>query len=223
MLLAGILAVLAQATAAPAPPAPPAAPGPPGPVVVITTNVGRIVVALDKQKAPIAVKNFILYVRGGHYDHTLFHRVVPRFMIQGGGYDEADMSEHPVRPPIKNESLNGLSNRRGTIAMARLEAPDSATAQFFINLRDNRQLDGRPGKPGYTVFGEVVEGMEVVDRIAAVRTTTRGRHRNVPVTPIVIQRVREAPGWKPKPEPTPEPATAPEAAPVTEPAPEAVP
>jgi cyclophilin family peptidyl-prolyl cis-trans isomerase len=222
MLLTGVLAVLAQAaTAAPAPPAAPPA-GPKGPVVVITTNVGRIVVALDREKAPVTVKNFVQYVRGGHYDHTIFHRVIRRFMIQGGGY-EADMSQHPLRSPIKNESLNGLSNRRGTIAMARLAAPDSATAQFFINLKHNRQLDGRPGKPGYTVFGEVVEGMDVVDRIAAVKTTRRGPHRDVPVTPIVIRRVREAPGWKPKPEPTPEPAMVPEAAPAAEPAPEAAP
>jgi peptidyl-prolyl cis-trans isomerase A (cyclophilin A) len=153
-------------------------------------------------------------------------------MIQGGGY-EADMSPHPVRAPIRNESLNGLSNRRGTIAMARTGDPDSATAQFFINLKHNAQLDGRPGQPGYAVFGEVVEGMEVVDAIAKVQTTTKGHYQNVPVQAVVIQRVREAPGWKPKaevapeptPQPTPEPApqAAPEAAPQAQPAEPAAP
>jgi peptidyl-prolyl cis-trans isomerase A (cyclophilin A) len=202
--------VLAAQTAVQAPPA--AAPSPAaaaGPVVVLSTSLGRIVVGLDKAKAPITVANFIKYVRGGHYDHTIFHRVIPAFMIQGGGYEE-DLSEHPTRPPIKNESLNGLSNRRGTIAMARTTAPDSATAQFYINLKDNLQLDGRPGRPGYTVFGEVLEGMEVVDRIAATPTQAKGRaFANLPVKAIVIRSVREAPGWKPAPTPPPPPAAPP--------------
>jgi peptidyl-prolyl cis-trans isomerase A (cyclophilin A) len=209
MLLAGILVVLAQAASVEArTPTATSPEGPKGPVVVITTSMGRIVVALDKEKAPITVKNFLQYVRGGHYDHTVFHRVIPRFMIQGGGY-EADMAEHPVRAPIKNESLNGLSNRRGTIAMARTGDPDSATAQFYINLKNNTQLDGRPGRPGYAVFGEVVAGMDVVDRIAAVQTATKGPYQNVPVKPVVIQSVREAPDWKPKAEAAPEPVAQP--------------
>lgn len=187
-MLAAALFLLQAVTAAPEatpPPAPAAAAttevpeAPPaqvttpekplGPVVVVTTSLGRIVIGLDREKAPLSVANFLKYVRAGHYDHTIFHRVMPRFMIQGGGYEE-DMSEHPTRPPVKNESRNGRSNVRGSVAMARTSTPDSATSQFFINLGDNLRLDGRPGTPGYTVFGEVLEGMEVVDRIAAVPT-----------------------------------------------------
>jgi peptidyl-prolyl cis-trans isomerase A (cyclophilin A) len=194
------------------------------PVVVVTTSLGKIVIALDKEKAPLSVANFLKYVRGGMYDHTIFHRVIPGFMIQGGGYEE-DLSEHPTRLPIKNESLNGLLNRRGTIAMARTSAPDSATAQFFINLKDNGQLDGRPGRPGYAVFGEVIEGMEVVDRIAAVATRPKGMHLNLPVQPIVIRSVREAPSWRsaPTPEPKPEAVVAapPAEAPAAQPTPSA--
>ncbi len=196
LTLCSTLLLAAQAAVPPATTAAPAR----GPVVVLTTSMGKIVVALDQEKAPITVANFIKYVRAGHYDHTIFHRVIRDFMIQGGGYEE-DMSQHPTRPPIKNESTNGLSNRRGTIAMARLPEPNSATAQFFINVKDNPRLDGRPGQPGYAVFGEVIEGMDVVDRIAAVPTTTKSRMGDVPVTPVVIRTVREAAAPKPAAKP----------------------
>jgi peptidyl-prolyl cis-trans isomerase A (cyclophilin A) len=147
--------------------------------------MGRILIALEQEKAPISTKNFLSYVRAGHYDGTIFHRVIPGFMAQGGGFD-AQMKQKSVRAPIRNESANGLSNRRGTLAMARTADPDSATAQFFVNVVDNGRLDARGGQPGYAVFGEVIEGMEVVDRIVAVPTTNRGPHANVPVTPVVI-------------------------------------
>jgi peptidyl-prolyl cis-trans isomerase A (cyclophilin A) len=168
-----------------------------GPIVVMRTSIGRIVIALDRDKAPLSVANFIKYVRSGSYDRTIFHRVIPRFMIQGGGYDE-QLKEQPTQPPVRNESANGLSNRRGTIAMARTSDPNSATAQFYINLANNAQLDGAPGRPGYTVFGQVLEGMEVVDRIAATPTRARDRmFANLPTQAIVILSVREAPDWKP--------------------------
>ena len=160
-----------------------------GPVVALETSLGRITVALDRAKAPLSVDNFLSYVRARHYDGTIFHRVIPRFMIQGGGMD-ASMKARPTRAPVKNESTNGLSNRRGTIAMARTAHPDSATAQFYINLVDNAGLDGRPGAAGYTVFGEVTEGMEVVDRIATLPTTSRGGHQDVPQTAVLIKTAR---------------------------------
>jgi peptidyl-prolyl cis-trans isomerase A (cyclophilin A) len=202
LILAAQVAGQTTPTAVSAPPAR-------GPVVVLSTSMGKIVIALDQEKAPITVSNFLKYVRAGHYDRTLFHRVIPNFMIQGGGYAE-DMSESPTRPPIKNESLNGLANRRGTIAMARTSDPNSATAQFFINLKDNTQLDGHLSRPGYAVFGEVREGMDVVDRIAVVPTKAQGMHQNLPVTAVVIRTAREAPAAKPAgpqpaaPKPTPE-------------------
>lgn len=191
-----VTALLALATtAAPAQTASPAptAPTVSGPVVVLETTMGDIRIALDEQKAPISVKNFLAYVRGGHYDGTIFHRVIPRFMIQAGGMDSA-MKEKVTRPPIKNEARNKLRNDRGTVAMARTAQPDSATAQFFINLRNNAALDYGIGGPGYAVFATVIDGMDVVDRIAAVKTTTKGPHQDVPVTPILITRARvEAP------------------------------
>jgi cyclophilin family peptidyl-prolyl cis-trans isomerase len=157
------------------------------PVVVMDTSFGPITIELDKEKAPITVENFLKYVDSGFYDNLIFHRVKPGFMIQGGGHD-AEMREKQegVRDSIKNESGNGLKNTRGTIAMARKPDPDSATCQFFINLVDNDFLDrGR-----YAVFGKVVEGMEVVDRIAKVETASRGAHDDVPVKPIVIKSAR---------------------------------
>lgn len=159
------------------------------PKVVMETSMGRIVIALERDKAPVSVQNFLSYVRAGHYDGTIFHRVIPGFMAQGGGFD-AQMKQKAVRAPIKNESANGLSNRRGTVAMARTGEPDSATAQFFINVVDNPRLDARGGQPGYAVFGEVVEGMDVVDRIVAVPTTSSGPYENVPASPIVIKTAR---------------------------------
>jgi peptidyl-prolyl cis-trans isomerase A (cyclophilin A) len=183
------LLMLAQA-ASPAPAEPRASTSPSGPLVTLETSLGRIRIELDKEKAPITVDNFLKYVRSGHYDGTIFHRVIPGFMIQGGGYSP-EMSELPVRPPIKNEAKNGLRNGRGTVSMARTDNPDSATAQFFINVKDNAALDFGIRGAGYAVFGRVVEGMEVVDKIVAVPTTLRGNHQNVPVTPVVINRVRE--------------------------------
>jgi cyclophilin family peptidyl-prolyl cis-trans isomerase len=172
-------------------------PLPKGPVVVMQTSKGRIVIGLDRAKAPLSVANFITYVRGGFYDGTIFHRVSanPR-VIQGGGFDE-QLKEQATRPPVRNESTNGLSNRRGTIAMARTPNPHSATAQFYINVADNTFLDGSPGRPGYAVFGEVLEGMDVVDRIAAAPTHGKKGMADVPIEAVIIKRVREAPGWRP--------------------------
>lgn len=157
--------------------------------VVMQTSAGEIVLELDATNAPVTTSNFVTYVEDEFYDGLIFHRVIDGFMIQGGGFD-SDMTQQPVRSPIRNESDNGLSNTRGTIAMARTQAPDSATAQFYINLVDNGNLDYRNGRPGYAVFGRVVSGMEVVDSIAKVRTGNRGMHQNVPNDDIVIESVR---------------------------------
>ncbi len=159
------------------------------PVVVLDSSFGPITIELDEEKAPITVQNFLKYVDAGFYDNTIFHRVIPRFMIQGGGFNES-MSEKTEgqHGKIKNESGNGLSNARGTIAMARTSDPNSAQNQFFINLVDNTKLDTYGG--GYAVFGKVVEGMDVVDKIAKVRTSTRGPHDDVPTEPILIKTAR---------------------------------
>ncbi|HMW22608.1 MAG TPA: peptidylprolyl isomerase [Burkholderiaceae bacterium] len=157
--------------------------------VRLATSMGDIVVELDAAKAPKTVDNFLQYVKAGHYDGTVFHRVIPNFMIQGGGMD-ATMKEKPTRDPIPLESRNGLSNVRGTLAMARTMVPDSATAQFFINVKDNAFLDqpnSRDGN-GYAVFGKVVAGMDVVDKIKAVATGNRGPHQNVPTEPVTIKK-----------------------------------
>jgi peptidyl-prolyl cis-trans isomerase A (cyclophilin A) len=157
--------------------------------VKLATSQGDIVIELDKEKAPKSVDNFLQYVKAGHYDGTIFHRVIENFMIQGGGM-KADMSEKPTRAPIPLEARNGLNNTRGTVAMARTMDPDSATAQFFINVKDNAFLDqanSRDGN-GYAVFGKVVSGMDVVDKIRAVATTDKAGHQNVPVTPVVIKK-----------------------------------
>jgi cyclophilin family peptidyl-prolyl cis-trans isomerase len=165
---------------------------------VLDTNLGKILIGLHKDKAPITVDNFLKYVRGGHYDGTIFHRVIPNFMIQGGGFDP-DMTERPTRPPIRNEAKSGLRNKRGTVAMARTPDPHSASAQFFINGKDNSFLDFGVARDGwgYAVFGEVLAGMDVVDRIAKVPTTTKGQHQNVPVTPVIIKTAREVAAAKP--------------------------
>jgi peptidyl-prolyl cis-trans isomerase A (cyclophilin A) len=162
----------------------------PAPRVALETTQGRIVIELAPKEAPKTVDNFLAYVKAGHYDGTVFHRVIPSFMIQGGGFG-ADMSERPTRAPIPLESRNGLKNERGTVAMARRSDPDSATAQFFINVVDNPRLDypSFDGN-GYAVFGKVVEGMDVVDRIRDVPTETRGPHQNVPVKPVTIKSAR---------------------------------
>jgi peptidyl-prolyl cis-trans isomerase A (cyclophilin A) len=162
----------------------------PAPRVAFDTSEGRVVVELAPQAAPKTVDNFLSYVKSGHYDGTVFHRVIPGFMIQGGGFT-ADMKEKATRGTIPLESRNGLKNERGTLAMARRGDPDSASAQFFINLVDNAGLDyPKPDGNGYAVFGKVVEGMDVVDKIKAAPTDSRGPHQNVPVTPITIKTAR---------------------------------
>jgi peptidyl-prolyl cis-trans isomerase A (cyclophilin A) len=157
--------------------------------VVLATSEGDIVLELDREKAPRTVDNFVQYVRSGHYDGTIFHRVIDNFMIQGGGM-QPNMIEKATRAAIPLEARSGLQNLRGTVAMARTMVPDSATAQFFINLRDNAFLDAANARDGhgYAVFGKVVAGMEVVERIKSAPTTTRGPHQNVPVTPILIRK-----------------------------------
>jgi len=155
--------------------------------VKLTTTMGDIVIELNEEAAPVTVKNFLRYTEERFYNGTIFHRVIPNFMIQGGGFS-ADMIQKPTHEPIINEANNGLKNDRGTIAMARTNNPNSATCQFFINHTDNDFLNyGGPNKPGYAVFGKVVEGMDVVDKIASVRTANKGRPANVPVMAIVIE------------------------------------
>ncbi len=156
--------------------------------IAIDTSKGKIVVELDFENAPITAKNFVQYVSDEFFDGTIFHRVINGFMIQGGGMT-ADMTEKKTKSPIKLESNNGLSNKRGTIAMARTMVPDSATSQFFINHVDNRFLDyAGSANPGYAVFGKVVEGLEVIDAIAAVPTTRQGYHSDVPQETITIEK-----------------------------------
>ncbi len=159
------------------------------PRVRLVTSMGEIVLALDSDKAPKTVENFIGYVKNGFYDGTLFHRVIDGFMIQGGGFNQ-EFEKKMTQPPISNEADNGLKNERGTIAMARTGDPHSATSQFFINVNDNHNLNHSAKSQrgwGYAVFGRVVEGMEVVDRIRVVPTTTYGYYRDVPAKPVVIE------------------------------------
>lgn len=162
----------------------------------IETSVGNFVVELDAERAPLTVANFLRYAGEGFYDGTIFHRVVDGFVIQGGGYN-ADMSPKTARAPIPNESGNGLSNQRGTIAMARTADPHSADAQFYVNLADNVVLDPKPTRWGYAVFGHVIEGLEVVDEIGHRATTTRGGLQDVPVEPVVIRKIVVVPGAAP--------------------------
>lgn len=158
------------------------------PRVSLQTNLGVIVLELNAARAPVSVDNFLKYVRDGHYDGTVFHRVINGFMIQGGGFD-VDLKQKPTRAPISIESQNGLRNLTGTVAMARTSDPNSATAQFFINVVDNATLDfPRPDGHGYAVFGKVIEGMDVVNRIKSVPTGTRAGMQNVPVDAIIIQK-----------------------------------
>jgi cyclophilin family peptidyl-prolyl cis-trans isomerase len=189
----------------------PAAPA--GPFVALDVveggqRLGTITIELLPDKAPLSVANFLQYVREGHYDGTIFHRVIPNFMIQGGGLTP-DMKEQPQRPPIRNEARNRLRNSRGTVAMARQDDPGSATDQFFINVRDNHNLDFGIAGAGYAVFGKVAAGMDVVDRIALVPTGRRGQYENVPDRPVIIERAYEVEAPPPAP---PEPAAG-EAAP----------
>ena len=159
-------------------------------MVKLHTNHGTITLELDAAKAPKTVENFLAYVASGHYDNTLFHRVIDGFMIQGGGFAPG-MKQKPTRAQIENEASNGLKNARYTIAMARTSDPHSATAQFFINVKDNSFLDYSAPTPqgwGYCVFGNVIEGMEVIDKIKGVKTGSRGMHQGVPAEDVVIER-----------------------------------
>jgi cyclophilin family peptidyl-prolyl cis-trans isomerase len=165
------------------------------PIAIIETSMGTIKVELDQEKAPITVKNFLDYAESKHYDGTIFHRVMGKenserdFMIQCGGF-EPGMKQKKVKAAIKNEASNGLSNKRGTLAMARTSDPDSATSQFFINVADNEFLNKSPRSDGYAVFGKVTEGMDVVDKIKAVPTGNKGGHGNVPNDDITIKSVK---------------------------------
>ena len=156
--------------------------------VKLTTSMGPIVIALDAAKAPATVENFQKYVKSGFYDGTIFHRVIDTFMIQGGGFT-SDMRQKPTQAPIRNEASNGLKNEPYTIAMARTQDPHSATAQFFINSKDNAMLNQGPGNPGYAVFGKVTSGQETVDKIRKVAVGNHpSGHQNVPTTPVVIEK-----------------------------------
>jgi cyclophilin family peptidyl-prolyl cis-trans isomerase len=166
-----------------------------GTAIVLETSLGTIEIALDEERAPRTVENILRYVDDGHYDGTLFHRVIPRFMAQGGGYDET-YTKKPTRAPVANEADNGLKNLRGTVAMARTSDPDSATSQFFVNVADNAFLD-HSGKTqsgwGYAVFGNVTSGMDVIDEMVAVKTGAAGPFaKDAPAEPIVIRKARRA-------------------------------
>lgn len=162
------------------------------PVVIMKTNIGELEIELYPQEAPITVKNFLRYVDEGFYKGTVFHRVIPGFVVQGGGFTQ-DMQKKPTHPDIKNESRNGLKNLRGTLSMARLPSPHSATSQFFINLNYNNSLDARGGRYGYAVFAKVIKGMEVVDKMAGIPTKTLGKrppiYKDVPSRPIIIESI----------------------------------
>jgi peptidyl-prolyl cis-trans isomerase B (cyclophilin B) len=162
------------------------------PIVLVSTTKGDIKIELDQEKAPKTVANFLAYVKEKHYDGTIFHRVIPDFMIQAGGMDK-NMNERSTKEPVQNEADNGLKNVAGSVAMARTNDPHSATAQFFINVKDNTFLDHRSKTPsgyGYTVFGKVIDGMDVVKKIEKVKTTTRSPHQNVPDEPVIIKSIR---------------------------------
>ena len=160
--------------------------------VLLTTSAGNIEVELDSAKAPVSVKNFVDYAQSGYYNNTIFHRVIPGFMIQGGGFT-TDMQQKQTKAPIKNEADNGLRNLRGTIAMARTSEKDSATSQFFFNVADNAFLDHGQRDFGYAVFGKVIKGMDVVDKIAQVKTDNVGPYQNVPTSPVVILSAKVLP------------------------------
>ncbi len=157
------------------------------PVVILQTTLGDISIELNPEKAPITVSNFLSYVDSGYYDGTVFHRVIPNFMVQGGGFDP-QLQQKATAPPIVNEAKNRLHNERATIAMARTNNPDSATSQFFINLRMNSSLDWYERNPGYAVFGKVIAGMDTVDAMVLQPTGNVGMHQDVPLEPIVIEK-----------------------------------
>jgi cyclophilin family peptidyl-prolyl cis-trans isomerase len=163
----------------------------PNPTVVMSTSLGKVTVELLADRAPVTVQNFLAYVDDGFFDGTIFHRVIPGFMVQGGGFGP-DMRQKATRAPIKNEADNGVKNSRGTLAMARTSDVNSATAQFFVNLVDNGFLDHGGRDFGYAVFGRVTAGMDVVDAIAKVKTGRNGPHGDVPVEPVVIQSVKRS-------------------------------
>jgi cyclophilin family peptidyl-prolyl cis-trans isomerase len=193
MTLLAVLLVALMQTAPKTPPqaAAPLEPAPGNPVAVISTSFGDITVELFKDRAPVSVENFLQYAKEGFYGGTIFHRVEPGFVIQGGGYTEA-MVEKPTRAPILNEATNGIRNTRGTLAMARRRELRSATSQFYINVSSNAALDHRgytPSEYGYAVFGRVLSGMDVVDRIASVRTGSKADFESVPIEPVVIKAV----------------------------------
>lgn len=172
-----------------------AEPASPNPTILMETSMGSVKLELFAKEAPISVKNFLAYVSSGFYDGTVYHRVIPKFMIQGGGFT-SDMTEKQTKPPIQNEAHNGRKNRSGTLAMARTMVVDSATAQFFINVADNVFLDHRDKTPqgyGYAVFGKVIDGMDVVNKIAAVKTITQKGFRDVPETPVIIKSMKVLP------------------------------
>ncbi|MBM4258342.1 MAG: peptidyl-prolyl cis-trans isomerase [Deltaproteobacteria bacterium] len=169
-----------------------------GPVLVLSTSMGDIKIALYEKEAPETVKNFLAYVNDKFYDGTVFHRVIPGFMIQGGGFTP-DMQQKPTKSPVKNEAANGLKNEVGTLAMARTPDPHSATAQFFINVKNNDFLDYKDSSMqgfGYCVFGKVVEGMDIVRKIELVKTANKGGHQNVPIDAITINSVSVVPDGK---------------------------
>jgi len=230
ILIVSTLAALAPAALAQdaAPAAQPAAPAQAAPAAaameycVFRTTKGDIVIELDRAKAPISVENFIGYIKDGHYDGTVFHRVIPGFVIQGGGFDTAAVQKK-TKAPIKNEWQNGLKNKRGTLSMARTNVPDSATSQFFVNLVDNVPLDTPRGGAAYAVFGKVVSGMDVVDSIAAVKTGVMNGMRDWPADNIVVTKAEmltkdaadKMVAEKAKAAPASAPATAPAAAPTS--------
>lgn len=162
-------------------------------MVIFSTSLGDIKIELFEEQAPLSVANFLRYVDEGFFDGTIFHRVIPGFMIQGGGFT-GDMEQKATHKPIKNEADNGLKNERGTLAMARTQVVDSATSQFFINLTNNSFLNHGGRDFGYAVFGRVVDGMDVVDQIAKVRTGDNGHHQNVPLEPVVVNSARRVEG-----------------------------
>lgn len=184
------LANITGAQDAPKPAEPTPAPSSKVVKVALETSKGTIELELDAEKAPLSTANFVNYVKKGHYDGTIFHRVIPNFMIQGGGFN-SDMTQKATDAPIQNESKNGLKNVKGSIAMARTSAPNSATSQFFINVQDNANLD-YPSFDGfgYAVFGKVSKGLDVVEAIKAVETTSKGGHQNVPAEPVVIKSAK---------------------------------
>jgi cyclophilin family peptidyl-prolyl cis-trans isomerase len=214
--------ILAQAPAAETSPPGTRQEAPPdGPVVALDITqagepLGTVTIVLLPDEAPLSVANFLEYLRSGHYDGTIFHRLIPDFMAQGGGYTP-EMEEKPTRPPVRNEARGGPRNSRGTVAMARTSNPHSATAQFFINVQNNHSLDFGIRGAGYAVFGRVIDGMDVVDGFMSTPTTRRGDHPHTPMRPVIIQRAYEvepdeSPGGSESPEDAAAPAAAPEGA-----------